>query len=109
MSLQRRAPMKRTPFTRMPPAAEPRHAGPGRGLARRAGLKARSAKTAKVYRDDRGPLVAGLLAAHPWCEIRWDHGCQSRAWTFTSFSPGAAEAASRRRETAGLPAVTATT
>jgi hypothetical protein len=40
------------------------------GLARTGRLKARSAKTAKFYREVRAPLVARLLAERPRCEAR---------------------------------------
>lgn len=48
-------------------------------LPRRTGLRARSKKTAAIYRTQRAPLVASLLEERPWCEIRWDEHCQSRA------------------------------
>lgn len=86
MSLQRRTPMKRAPFARKP--AEGRHAARSKPLARgtsvlkrtgelarTAGLKARSPKMAKVYRDERVPLTVATLAERRWCEIRWDANC----------------------------------
>jgi hypothetical protein len=42
-------------------------------------LPPRSKKTAKVYRDERVPLVTALLTERPWCEIQWDDGCQGRS------------------------------
>jgi hypothetical protein len=77
--IKRTSGIKRTPFARKPPAAEPRHAVPGRGLARRTRLKARSAKTAKIYRDKRVPLVQDILAVRRLCEIRWDENCGVRS------------------------------
>jgi 5-methylcytosine-specific restriction endonuclease McrA len=41
-------------------------------------IKPRSKKMQAKYRIRR-PLVAELLAERPWCEIRWDDGCQGRA------------------------------
>lgn len=83
MSLQRRSPMKRTPFARKP--AEARHAARSKPLARgtsvlaRAGrLKPRSAKQARVYKD-RAELVAAMLAEQPWCLIQWDEDCTRRS------------------------------
>ena len=89
MSLQRRSPLKRTPFARKP--AEARHAARSKPLARgtatlkrsgqlarTAGLKARSPKMAKAYRT-RADLVAAMLAAEPWCLIQWDEDCQGRS------------------------------
>lgn len=52
---------------------------PGGRLARRARLRSRSAKTARVYEQERRPLVAGMLTERPWCEIRWDSRCQGRS------------------------------
>lgn len=83
MSLQRRIPMKRTPFARKP--AGGRHAARSKPLARTgqlartAVLKARSPKTAKVYRTERVPLVQDILAARRFCEIRWDANCRTLA------------------------------
>lgn len=50
----------------------------GAGLQRKAGLKPRSKRMARTYVDRRA-LVAALLSAHPWCQIRWDRDCQGRA------------------------------
>jgi len=47
-------------------------------LERHTPIKQRSGKTAKRYKL-RAPLVAQLLEERPWCEIRWDDGCQGRA------------------------------
>lgn len=41
-------------------------------------MRARSAKMARLYRERR-ELVAWMLHNRPWCEIRWDSGCQGRA------------------------------
>lgn len=41
-------------------------------------LPARSPKTARVY-VTRRQVVAGILEARPWCQIRWDAGCQRRS------------------------------
>ena len=51
-----------------------------KGLARKTRLRPRSAKTTKVYRDERIPLVIEILAARPWCELRFP-GCWGRATT----------------------------
>lgn len=48
-------------------------------LERGGPLPQRSEKTERVYREGRRPLVARLLAARPWCEIRWDEGCAGQA------------------------------
>jgi 5-methylcytosine-specific restriction endonuclease McrA len=45
---------------------------------KRTPLRRRSAKTRIAY-VARARLVAGMLAERPWCEIRWDDGCQGRA------------------------------
>lgn len=42
-------------------------------------LRQRSKKTAKVYRDERIPLVVALLAEHPECQIQWDDDCTGHA------------------------------
>jgi hypothetical protein len=42
-------------------------------------LPARSAKTAKIYREQRIPLTQESLAGNPWCGIRWDGNCTRRA------------------------------
>jgi hypothetical protein len=42
-------------------------------------LRPRSKKTAKVYREQRIPLVVALLAEHPECQIQWDDGCTRQA------------------------------
>lgn len=47
-------------------------------LRRKTPLKNRSAKTTRRYIERRA-LVAALLTDRPWCEIRWDTGCQGRA------------------------------
>jgi hypothetical protein len=47
-------------------------------LKRTGPLKPRSAKTARVY-VTRRQVVADLLAAYPWCQIRWDAKCWRRA------------------------------
>jgi hypothetical protein len=41
-------------------------------------LRARSKKTERIY-IDRRELVAELLEAQPWCQIRWDDDCGARA------------------------------
>jgi L-lysine 2,3-aminomutase len=38
----------------------------------------RSRKQQALYRQ-RGPFVAAMLEERPWCEIRWDSGCEGRA------------------------------
>lgn len=48
-------------------------------MARGKPLAPRSQKRAREMRDKRVPLVAALLAERPWCEVRWDEGCQGRA------------------------------
>lgn len=45
---------------------------------RRTRLRNRSKKMAKLY-VTRAALVEQLLQERPWCEIRWDAGCQGRA------------------------------
>ena len=50
-------------------------------LVSRTPVPQRSAKTAKVYRTTRIPLVVETLEARPWCEIRWDGNCTGRATT----------------------------
>ena len=52
---------------------------PGGQLARRSRIRSRSPRTARVYQQERRPLVARLLAERPWCEIRWDRGCQGQS------------------------------
>ena len=47
-------------------------------LKRTGRLKPRSAKTARVY-VTRRQVVADVLAAYPWCQIRWDRKCQGRS------------------------------
>lgn len=42
-------------------------------------LRPRSKKTAKVYRDERVPLVVEILEERPWCEIRFDANCTGRS------------------------------
>lgn len=73
MTLQRRAELRRTGFTRKLPASEPRHAAPGRlePLIRAGRLRARSARTERVYRQERRPLVAALFAEPSVCEVPW--------------------------------------
>ena len=44
-------------------------------LERSKAIKARSAKTAKVYREQRIPLVKEQLAREPFCQVRWDENC----------------------------------
>jgi 5-methylcytosine-specific restriction endonuclease McrA len=41
-------------------------------------LRARSAKTEALY-VQRRRLVAALLEQFPWCQIRFDDGCEGRA------------------------------
>lgn len=65
--------MKKTPLARKTPLKA------GNALTRKAPLRARSRKTAALYRGVRGPLVAQLLTDRPCCEIRWDDQCQGRA------------------------------
>jgi hypothetical protein len=48
-------------------------------LARVVEIRPRSRKQATLYREHRVPLVKELLTVRPWCEIRWDNGCQGRA------------------------------
>lgn len=72
--LRRKAELRRTPFARKPAGHEPRHAAPQRSTR----LRPRSARTAAVY-VVRRVLVADLLAERPWCQIRWDEGCQARS------------------------------
>ena len=50
----------------------------GDPIARKTKLKPRSKKMAAVY-EIRRPLVAALLECRPWCEVRWDAGCQGRS------------------------------
>lgn len=38
-------------------------------------MPVRSAKTAKVYRTQRIPLVTELLEQFPYCQISWDDNC----------------------------------
>lgn len=64
--------MKRTPLNRK--TGLTRSGAP----LRRTRLKPRSAKTISIYVDRRA-LVASLLEERPWCEVRWDDGCQGRA------------------------------
>jgi hypothetical protein len=47
-------------------------------LKRLSPLRPRSGKTARIYVTRRA-LVAALLAERPWCEVRWDAGCQGRS------------------------------
>lgn len=55
--------MKRTPLTRKTPM-------PRSGVS----LRARSPRMVRLY-VGRRRLVADLLAARPFCEVRWDHLC----------------------------------
>lgn len=41
-------------------------------------MRARSKKQVAIY-IARRKLVAGLLAENPWCQIRWDDGCEGAA------------------------------
>ena len=50
-------------------------------MSRTTRIKARSAKRARVYREQRAPLVAELLALFPVCQIQWDENCTQRATT----------------------------
>lgn len=54
---------------------------PGRrGAAARKPLKARSEKTARVYREERVPLTVDMLAENDGqCGIRWDQRCRGQA------------------------------
>jgi hypothetical protein len=45
---------------------------------RRTPLRSRSRKMQATYRQ-RGPLVGSFLESRPWCQIRWDDGCQGRS------------------------------
>ncbi len=65
--------MKRSP---MPPRKTPLAAG--KPLKRGKGLRYRSPKAAKIYRDERVPLVVAILEERPWCELRFP-GCSGRA------------------------------
>jgi len=58
-------PLKRAPLATVTPL----HGG--QPLARVAPLRPRSAKTAKVYREQRAPLVAELFAEPSICEVPW--------------------------------------
>lgn len=48
-------------------------------LRRTTYLRPRSAKTARLYRKARIPLVARILAERPYCEVVWDAGCTGQA------------------------------
>ena len=50
-------------------------------LVSRTPIPPRSAKTARVYRATRIPLVVEILAEHPYCQIRFDENCTGRATT----------------------------
>lgn len=41
-------------------------------------MRVRSRKQAAIY-ISRRKLVAALLTENPWCQIRWDDGCEQRA------------------------------
>ena len=43
------------------------------------GLRQRSKKMEKRYREERVPFVKDFLERNPLCQIRWDFGCQLRA------------------------------
>ena len=59
--------MKRTPLTRSTP------------LRSTTPMRKRSKRMAKVYREQRVPLVRRLLAERPACEIAWDANCRGRS------------------------------
>jgi hypothetical protein len=44
-------------------------------------MRHRSPKVEKLYRTQRRPLVAAMLAERPMCEIRWSDGCTILATT----------------------------
>jgi len=50
----------------------------GSTLQRSGRLRPRSKKTEARY-VTRRQVVAGVLAAFPWCQIRWDRDCEGRS------------------------------
>jgi len=54
---------------------------PDRGAKLKPGgkLRFRSKKAEKQHREERLPLLKHMDEERPWCEIRWDEGCQGRA------------------------------
>jgi hypothetical protein len=64
--------LKRSPLVRRTPLQS------GNGLRRTSRLAYRSPKTAKLYREERVPLVKRLLAERPMCEAGLD-GCTGRS------------------------------
>lgn len=42
-------------------------------------MRARSKETERVYRTVRRPMVARMLEAEPWCQIRWPGVCTGRS------------------------------
>lgn len=61
--LRRKVPLKRTPFVRKTPIARKKSLeGAGR-------IRQRSAKLAKLYRNERVPLVVRILAERQLCEV----------------------------------------
>lgn len=67
-----------TTFT-APPSPLPRTSLSRSGGSKPRGIRGRSKKTAKVYRDERIPLTQKMLAEHPECGIRWDDRCRGMA------------------------------
>lgn len=71
-------PERRTPLTSSKPLESRTELKNTQPLKRQAPLRNRSKKMAKLY-VTRAALVEQLLQERPWCEIRWDAGCQGRA------------------------------
>lgn len=78
--------MKRTPLRSVTPLRRFTVLQGGGGLERRTPLRARSAKTAKVYRLERVPLVRTMLAGQPLCLLNLP-GCTGLADTVHELLP----------------------
>ena len=69
--------MSGTRYSSLPPRVKPMSRGSG--LQRTGRLRPRSEKTQRIY-VTRRQVVAQVLDANPWCQIRWDDpGCQRRS------------------------------
>jgi hypothetical protein len=70
--------VRRTPLQRGKPLERHTELRRGGQLARTGRLRPHSARMRATY-EVRGPLVGALLAERPWCQIRWDDGCEGRS------------------------------
>lgn len=92
--------MKRTPLNRGKKELKrtPLKAGTKPLPSAKKPMKARSAKTAKKYREERIPLVKRLLEERPWCEAcKVFAAADGRTWFRTNPSVDLHEVISRGR------------